>query len=351
MEALSFNIEGGYLEGVVRGYCAAMLSPTNYQSLTQCENLEDLRMQMSATDYGNFLANEPSPLSTGAVTHQATRKLVAEFDYLRMNSAGVLSKFLDYLTYSYMIDNVVLLITGTLHERDTQELLDRCHPLGWFDTLPALSVATNVEELYRTVLVDTPLAPYFRDCFTAADLDDLNIEIIRNKLYKAYLEDFYNFVRSLGGPTAENMSELLAFEADRRIINITINSFGTPLSKEDRARLYPTIGHLYPAATTALARTDEIDQVRQIVEWVPEYKRLFDDGSGLGGDGVDLNALEDRMFALEVESACWLTSEQAAYDEPVPAQRVLCMAQAKGAGNSFHFMDRRVHRAGRTGCV
>lgn len=56
-----------------------------------------------------------------------------------------------------MIDNVVLLITGTLHERDTHELLERCHPLGVFDTLPALCVATNVEELYHTALVETPL--------------------------------------------------------------------------------------------------------------------------------------------------------------------------------------------------
>lgn len=59
--------------------------------------------------------------------------------------------------YAYMIDNVILLITGTLHERNTQELLERCHPLGVFETLPALCVATNVEELYRTALVETPL--------------------------------------------------------------------------------------------------------------------------------------------------------------------------------------------------
>lgn len=56
-----------------------------------------------------------------------------------------------------MNEQVVLLITGTLHERDTHDLLERCHPLGLFDTMPALCVATNVEELYTTVLVETPL--------------------------------------------------------------------------------------------------------------------------------------------------------------------------------------------------
>lgn len=32
-----------------------------------------------------------------------------------------------------MIDNVVLIVTGTLHERDVHELLEKCHPLGLFD--------------------------------------------------------------------------------------------------------------------------------------------------------------------------------------------------------------------------
>ena len=56
-----------------------------------------------------------------------------------------------------MIDNVILLITGTLHDRDLQELLARCHPLGMFDSIGALTVATNVQELYSTVLIDSPI--------------------------------------------------------------------------------------------------------------------------------------------------------------------------------------------------
>ena len=127
-----------------------------------------------------------------------------------------------------------------------------------------------------------PPAPYFRDSVTAADLDDLNIEIIRNTLYKAYLEDFDAFCRTLGGPTAEIMHRILSFEADRRAINITINSFGTQLSKEQRAKLFPTIGRLFPEGNNALARADDIDQVRQACEPIAEYRAFFD-GSGAGG--------------------------------------------------------------------
>ena len=57
-----------------------------------------------------------------------------------------------------MIDNIILLVTGTLHERDTTELLSKCHPLGTFESMPSLTVPNaSVEDLYKSVIVDTPL--------------------------------------------------------------------------------------------------------------------------------------------------------------------------------------------------
>ncbi len=161
------------------------------------------------------------------------------------------------------------------------------------------------------------LANYFRESVTAADLDDLNIEIIRNTLYKAYLEDFDAFCQSIGGPTSEIMHNILAFEADRRAINITINSFGTQLTKEQRAKLFPTTGRLFPEGNNALARADDIDQVRQALEPIAEYRAFFDTSPGAprangGGESTanllgDLSDelggaadLEDRFFVHEV---------------------------------------------------
>jgi hypothetical protein len=58
-----------------------------------------------------------------------------------------------------------------------QELLEKCHPLGMFDSIATLAVAQNMRELYRLVLVDTPLAPYFSENLTHEDLDEMNIEV------------------------------------------------------------------------------------------------------------------------------------------------------------------------------
>lgn len=59
----------------------------------------------------------------------------------------------------------------------------------------------------------------------------------------------------------------LQFEADRRAIIITINSFGTELTKDDRAKLYPRCGKLHPDGLAALARADDYEQVKSVAEY------------------------------------------------------------------------------------
>ena len=276
----------------------------------------DVKLQLSPS-YGDFLGSLPPNPSTSSLANKTTDKLVAEFRYLQGQAVGTLAKFMEYLTYSYMIDNVALLITGTLHERDTRELLERCHPLGWFETMPVLCVATNIEELYNSVLIETPLAPYFKGSLSHQDLDELNIEIVRNTLYKNYLEDFYKFVTEhpelKGTPTSEVMAEVLEFEADRRAINITLNSFGTELSKQDRNKLYPSFGGLYPEGTLMLSRADDIEGVSLAVSGNHDYKSFFDSvgmsggmsssgpGNMSGGGGSDGKSLEDMFYQKEAE--------------------------------------------------
>ena len=134
-------------------------------------------------------------------------------------------------------------------------------------------------------------APYFSSCLSEDDLDEMHIEIVRNLLYKAYLEDFYLFCTTLGTETAETMLPILQFEADRRSINITINSLDTELSKDDRFRLYPNFGLLQPDGIQRLAKADTIEAVAAACGG-GVYGKVFED---LGGD----KSIEDRFFAYE----------------------------------------------------
>ena len=111
------QVDNGFMEAIVRGYKAGILSQNQYANLAQCETLEgahkktlilhvqhsqfislDFRTQLSATDYGNFLANEPLPISTSTISDKATQILVEQFNYLRNNAVQPLAKFLEYIT-------------------------------------------------------------------------------------------------------------------------------------------------------------------------------------------------------------------------------------------------------------
>ncbi|CCF58573.1 hypothetical protein KAFR_0E04220 [Kazachstania africana CBS 2517] len=300
MDCVYFNVNNGFIEGIIRGYRNGFLTANQYLNLTQCETLEDLKLQLSSTDYGNFLSNISSKtLTTSIITEAASVKLYNEFNYLtnQLSDKNDL-KLVEYIKCSYMIDNVALMITGTIHNRDKSEILNRCHPLGWFDTLPTLSVATDLESLYDMVLIDTPLAPYFKDCFSNAnDLDDLNIEIVRNKLYKAYLEDFTKFINEqLTEPSKEIMLDFLNFEADRRTINISLNSLQQQHNDEMaidpdlKRELLPNVGKCYPIVTELLANANDFESVKVALDKVYEYKNILEN-----------NNLEDFFYEFEMQ--------------------------------------------------
>ena len=61
----------------------------------------DFRTQLSSTDYGNFLANEPLPISTSTIADKATQVLVDQFNFLRSNAVEPVSKLLEYMTWVF----------------------------------------------------------------------------------------------------------------------------------------------------------------------------------------------------------------------------------------------------------
>lgn len=196
-----------------------------------------------------------------------------------------------------MIDNVILLMNGALQKKSVKEILVKCHPLGRFTEMEAVNIAETPSDLFNAVLIETPLAPFFQDCMSENILDELNIELLRNKLYKSYLEAFYKFCKNHGDVTAEIMCPILEFEADRRAFIITLNSFGTELSKEERETLFPTCGKLHPEGLRLLAQAEDFEQMKRVAEHYGVYKPLFE----AVGDGSGGKTLEDVFYEHEVQ--------------------------------------------------
>jgi len=61
----TFNILHGHVEALVRGMRSSFLADADYHHLTQCETLDDVRLNLSETDYGDALADMNALIPTG----------------------------------------------------------------------------------------------------------------------------------------------------------------------------------------------------------------------------------------------------------------------------------------------
>lgn len=312
-----FNIHHGFIEALIRGMRSSFLSEADYHHITQCENLEDVKLNMSETDYADAVADmsvmTPSVLQTAAIN-----KLVTEFKYVRTQAVEPLATFLDFITYEYMIENIMLLLKGALSGRDINELLSLCHPLGMFKESTMRSIPTfeanakGFADLYQTVLVDTPVGPYFAMFLQESSnvmggevrnvIEEVEIEIIKSSLIKYWIEDFSQYVAKLGGETADIMGEILKIRADTTAINITLNSFGTQLNEpgmrtSDRKRLYPAVGHLYPAGTNMLTDVSTEEELGRVLALFPQYSSIW----SVHASGNDMS-IDDAFYERDVQT-------------------------------------------------
>lgn len=294
---LNFNVHEGNLEAMVHGYKNAFLNATEYNNLTQCDTLGDLKSQLQVTAYGSFLQNEAN-LTSRAIADRAIEKFVAEFNEIREWADQPLAGFMDFVTYEYMISNVLKLISAARHGRESLDILFKCHPLGLFNGISALTAATSVDDMFEIVLVDSPIGRFFANS-SQRDFDELSLEYIRGLLQKNYLEGFYDFCRNLGGETATVMCPILDFEADRLVITITANTCGVKdLVQDDRRKLYPNIGVLIDVHDK-LSSCDDEDQIKEALKGFPEYASLFED-RGMDAGGAR-KSLEKKFLEKSVE--------------------------------------------------
>merc|ERR1719296_552512 len=234
-----------------------------------------------------------------------------------------------------MIDNIVMIIQGALNQKAPKDLAEKVHPLGVFEGMKEImsdgfEVQDNFMSLYRIFLVDTPIGAYFEEYLKEAGLDkekdeaprpgveasdvgniltSADLEIMKAMLKKAWLEDFYQFVQTHGGTTAEVLGHMLMMEADFRILLVTLNALNTNLSVEsqlqDRNALYPSFGYLYPEGVKELNKAWNDTTVRAALEPFGKYLALFDQvkqfyDSESGGDRTNFQSIEDLMYQENV---------------------------------------------------
>ena len=313
----TFNVHDGLEEAMIRGYRSGFLTDVEYDQLLdykppqENENpLNDIRLNLQETDYGTFLGDYEKELNKEALKRRMQEKLADEFEYIRCLASPELAKFLDFVACKYMIANVITVLREGLKNNVNMtnflEEGDNFNPLGRFDDTVFRSLlnvensAEGIAELYRTVLLDTPIGPYFGKVVEALGGGDLKAllgetswDLVEMLLYRFYLEDFYAYCQSLGGETAECMGEILEQIADHRSISITYNSvspgamkgsklLAQPNHHVDRAMLFPTFGTLYPyllekhqaGRRVGFFPISQLNELRFSLSQFPQFKNL-----------------------------------------------------------------------------
>ena len=192
--------------------------------------------------------------------------------------------------------------------------------------------------LYRDVLIDTPVGPYFMkfledsmqslsESRTMNDIlnhfKEMKSEFIRTSLKKLWLEDFFYYVKErLSGVSREIMMDLLNFEADFKTIQVVYNSLG---SKENvsiikitqtRKQLCPSLGYLYPDCQRALASAQNLEAMRDGVKGIENYQanlRDAPDPSKKEDFGFATRTLDDIMYEEETKKYSSAFEQQAHY--------------------------------------
>jgi len=329
---MSFNIHHGYLEAIIRGFRSGFIPQTgngSYNQLMQCESLEDFKLCFQENDFADVLtsADVQTKLTSQVVIDRVWMKFVEEFDYIRNQAVAELATFLHYIQYEYMIRNVSFLISGLINQNDPLELLAECDEMGKFPRMRSVLVFENVDDglkdLYRTVLIDTPIGKYFEAFFEKSGVlkndqsmdsfrrifNEQDIDLVTNTILRYWLEDFYAFCVALGGTTGEMMAQLLEFEADKRAISIMINSFNTPLNelekKRERQQLFCAFGSLYPEGIKQFEEVTDQQQLGDVLRDYAGFDTLWKNAQNVASDADDVaDALQMEMEKRGVALYC-----------------------------------------------
>lgn len=107
----TFNIQHGFAEALVRGMRSSFLKDADYHHLTQCETLDDVKLNLTETDYAEALAD------SNAITPAAFQKVAVD-------KVGHFFSIAAKQAYEDSLMNSMIFLT---HESDCYPLLSIGH--------------------------------------------------------------------------------------------------------------------------------------------------------------------------------------------------------------------------------
>jgi len=371
MEMSFFNVNDALGEAFARNFRRGLLKPEDYQALSNCDSLEELKAALS--NFGNtpFQGDDPRDFGYAKVLEKWEPEvsagsaipdledalndgLCAQYEEFRTNSTGKQREFLEFLTHEYRIHNIILLMKaatrksqhemthGEMSVEEKSRLIREIKKLGLFSQIDSeipnrsgglevllltLKEAEDehkmIEEMFNGC---EPIAKYFVEGYgedglavaSGPDIKEKAMDLVAGNVMRKYFQDFYNFCTTECGPTtASVMHELLEFEADRRAIIRATNNCENPSAKlgtVDQQRMNPDFGGLNYCFGEGYFHLAECATAEDISRWLQDPDHGFGKTYGACVDlvmkeGEDESGLEEVF----IKYACRLY--ELAFDE------------------------------------
>merc|ERR1719224_91117 len=127
-------------------------------------------------------------------------------------------------------------------------------------TIPTLDPSGGDRDPYQTILIDTPVGPYFESFLQSIQSEDGNVDVAQ--------------------VLSETDLDILKMEADFAVLSVTLNALNTPLGSAqqlaDRNALYPNFGYLFPEGAEKVRKAFNETTVRAALEPYANYLKLYD---------------------------------------------------------------------------
>eukprot|EP00477_Mikrocytos_mackini_P001188 GAHX01001271.1.p1 GENE.GAHX01001271.1~~GAHX01001271.1.p1 ORF type:complete len:437 (-),score=82.47 GAHX01001271.1:82-1350(-) len=362
MTYLSYD---AYSEAFLKTKSPDFINSTLYSSLVQSANLQDLKICLSESIYGDKLAELVDTVTASNLSNILHSQLTEEFFELKECSSDGLKNFFTFIQKEKMIKNMIYILRSIIKAKkrnslssaddastvsvdlshsseelvNLKKILHNCNFLGIFKQIRAVLTIdnkANLEDLYNTILIESPISDYFSRLLNTLEegllfpnimnahtsplynlLVNNNIDILETALYKYWIEDFYSFCcNHLNSETKNDMKLILETIANHKNVCLLYNSLETNLSINERNRiksrkeLFINIGDFEEYGTDRFDDVTEESDLKKSLEDLVEYNKYIQESMD---KEIDLEEVLEKIEEKKYKLLFWSSSSYAPF--------------------------------------
>lgn len=277
----------GFVVSEINGKANILFREADYNSLKQCEDIEEITIKLMK----NYkYISEDMEKSKMEIKKRLTKTLIDEFNSFLYNEDPVLKIIMDYYIDYHKIHNFFMLLQSKSVDPELEKSFSKIE-IGDFDALKTLKFSKDMNDVQKFCVENSFLKKYYYRLKWQPEFKDNNFQISQALFFKYHIEETYEKLQDY----ELFIGDIFKVEADRYIIDLTLNTLGSEeLKGKERRCLYPKIYSMDESTVEALADVDNPEDLKNIV--TTKYNFKGDLFSGLIQREIDIYNESFRIF-------------------------------------------------------